>query len=571
MTPGPRFSNFVTVVLPLLVCAFLLAGPPALAQSVSVTSANPSSTAQGTVNLNVSVNGRGFKRGATAQWFVTGTTNPGGVTVNSTAFVSSSQLTANITVSSSATISGYDIAVKNTNGGSGKGTDLFSVVQSGSGGGGCVTQGPAAGWTQVGVLNTANSSGTPLYPAGNLGSAVRVQLVSVSGVPQFYAGLAGSGTGGQAVAFVLNLDGTIRHSWSVLTNYSSRDIQVGDINGDGAPDFVMGNPSNNAVHLLIGHVVMNSAGAWDYNIDPTTDVFLLSAPAGAPSEFGWRVAIGDLKGDGLDEIAVGAIGGGSGKRALPGAVYIFSFNPSSSTFTLLKKISDPGASATDDFGSGVAIGELTTSDGTATGTRLQDLAVAASNAGTFYVFQAPLGSSSLPTLTFPVVAAGTMGSHVGIGDVTGDGFPDLLAVIGNDTAQPRIQVFTGPLHQSEPPLYTLLPDSSLADAWGTGFDVVDIDGTGRASVLSGAPNATYNAGSCDGGAAYVFRADSTTFPNFTDLFETPVIGSIGMGFSMAAAPFNTTANQPIVLIGETGAIVGTGATAGQVYVYRKTQ
>lgn len=97
---------------------------------IQVKSSSPNSAAQGTINLDVTVSGSGFKNGAQAQWFVSGTTNPGGVTVNSTKFVSSSALTANITVSSTATISGYDIQVKNSDGRTGKGTDLFAVIQS---------------------------------------------------------------------------------------------------------------------------------------------------------------------------------------------------------------------------------------------------------------------------------------------------------------------------------------------------------------------------------------------------------------------------------------------------------
>ena len=107
--------------IPLL---FLARSAPA---QISVTSATPNSTTQGTVNLNVTVGGKGFKAGAIAQWFVSGTMNPGGVTVNSTAFVNSNTLTANITVSSTAYVGGFDIVVKNTDGRSGKGTELFAV------------------------------------------------------------------------------------------------------------------------------------------------------------------------------------------------------------------------------------------------------------------------------------------------------------------------------------------------------------------------------------------------------------------------------------------------------------
>jgi hypothetical protein len=116
-----------------LFTAILLAGlatSPAHAQTIQVTAATPASAIQGTVNLDVVITGNGFKRGAKAQWFVTGSTDPGGVTVNSTTFNSSSKLTANITVSESAVITNFDIQVLNSDGRSGKGTELFAVQKN---------------------------------------------------------------------------------------------------------------------------------------------------------------------------------------------------------------------------------------------------------------------------------------------------------------------------------------------------------------------------------------------------------------------------------------------------------
>ena len=113
-----------TAFLPLVIAA----GCSELAAQVQVSSANPNSAAQGTINLDIAVGGSGFKHGANAKWFVSGTTNPGGVTVNSTSFVSSSQLTANINVDASADISSFDIVVTNADGRTGKGTGLFSVT-----------------------------------------------------------------------------------------------------------------------------------------------------------------------------------------------------------------------------------------------------------------------------------------------------------------------------------------------------------------------------------------------------------------------------------------------------------
>ena len=99
-----------TFLLTCLVCICVASiGAPRAAAQVKVISANPNNTTQGTVNLNVIVAGSGFKRGAKAQWFVSGTTNPGGVTVNSSTFDSSDQLTANITVAADAATGNFDI------------------------------------------------------------------------------------------------------------------------------------------------------------------------------------------------------------------------------------------------------------------------------------------------------------------------------------------------------------------------------------------------------------------------------------------------------------------------------
>jgi hypothetical protein len=111
-------------------CACLLACAVFATAQIQVNSTNPNAAPQGTTNLNVTINGSGFKKGAQAKWFVSGTTNPGGVTVNSTTFNSSSQLTANVTISTTAVTSGFDVVVTNSDGRTGVGRDAFTVTQS---------------------------------------------------------------------------------------------------------------------------------------------------------------------------------------------------------------------------------------------------------------------------------------------------------------------------------------------------------------------------------------------------------------------------------------------------------
>ena len=131
---SPKFHSII-VILALLVFGFELLrfdSTVSMAQgNIQVTAADPASAEQGTINLNVRVSGKGFKNGAKAKWFVTGTTDPGGVTVNSTTFVSSTEVTANITVSDTAVIASFDIQVLNSDGRGGKGTELFAVTPKG--------------------------------------------------------------------------------------------------------------------------------------------------------------------------------------------------------------------------------------------------------------------------------------------------------------------------------------------------------------------------------------------------------------------------------------------------------
>jgi len=224
MKPSRFAVPFFLAVL-LVLGAAVVGVPAAQAQDVQVTSADPPAAEQGTINLDVTVKGKGFKNGAQAKWFVTGTTNPGGVTVNSTAFISGSELRANITVADDATIANFDIVVTNTNGRSGKGTELFRVTQKGSGGGNatsCVIPAPALTTTQScsstlpGCLDTTfggtgsvsvDSDGLPGSTDADGGQAVAIQpdgKIVVVGTGGSY-----SNGSGDWVALRLHMDGAL--------------------------------------------------------------------------------------------------------------------------------------------------------------------------------------------------------------------------------------------------------------------------------------------------------------------------------------------------------------------------
>jgi len=101
---------------------------PDAAAQISVTAADPPTGEQGALNLNVLIKGKGFKNGAKANFYKTGTADPAGVNVKSTQFVSSTQLMVLIDIADAAALSLFDIQVQNTDGRTGKGTELFSVT-----------------------------------------------------------------------------------------------------------------------------------------------------------------------------------------------------------------------------------------------------------------------------------------------------------------------------------------------------------------------------------------------------------------------------------------------------------
>ncbi len=106
----------------------------ALAQTVEVNSAEPGEALQGTVNLDVTINGNGFDNSATVHFFKTGTVDPGGITVNSSRNRGSKKIIANIDVAVDADIDDFDIEVQMSGGRGGKGTTLFRVLQGNGGG-----------------------------------------------------------------------------------------------------------------------------------------------------------------------------------------------------------------------------------------------------------------------------------------------------------------------------------------------------------------------------------------------------------------------------------------------------
>jgi len=559
-----RCSSVFFVVLALFTGVNAL---PATAQ-IQVDSANPSTAPQGTISLDIAITGNGFQKGAKAQWFVTGTTNPGGVTVNSTTFKGSTQLTANITVAPDAVISSFDIVVTNANGRTGKGTDKFAVTVKGTPVG-CTTSGTPVGFTLVTQLNPVQPNGAALITTLRLGNAIRVRPLDLNhdGFVDTLVAFVTSGQTGSEATYVFLLNPTTGlpqatnpltgAAWQnplvLLTGAWSTVAEAGDVNGDGVPDFLM----LNNLYLFVGTVSGANSPA-PYTL--TYTAYPILGPPGGYSGFGASIAMGDLDGDGADEIAIGATGGGK-KNPVPPVVFIYKFGPSG--LSNVQTIQEPNSSA-GGFGSAIAVGNIDGNPG-------NDLVVGAPGASTpdggiVYVFPAPLLQSSYFSLTGP---GPTFGEGLGIADVNLDGFSDLVVNTGDkfngsDTTAKTL-IFGGIVHAGGTYTNQLLPATGLSYSWAApNSDVA------AGVVAVGTPNAT--SGTCSSikggvGAVHLFTSPfgSSQYPNY--VFEPPTLaGSSGFSFGYGVA---VVPGYPFVLVGAHLQDVGTTTQAGQVYVYKK--
>lgn len=277
-------------------------------------------------------------------------------------------------------------------------------------------------------------------------------------------------------------------------NFGAALAGVGDVDGDGVADLLVGAPNQGAGRAF---VFSGSDGAVIRALDdPTTQ---------ASSNFGAAVAdAGDLNGDGVSDQAVGAYFQTVGANAGQGQVFLFS----GADGGLLRTLDDPTPQAYANFGAAVAgIGDVD-GDGVAdlvVGARYQ--APGGNTAqGQAFVFSGADGGLLL-TLDDPVPQASANFGYAlaGVGDVDADGTPDLL-VGAPYQGQGEAFVFSGSdgtlLHTLDTPTPLVLSGLGFAVA-GTG----DVDHDGVADLLAGAPYQDVGAHPMQGQALVFSGAD----------------------------------------------------------------
>ncbi len=276
------------------------------------------------------------------------------------------------------------------------------------------------------------------------------------------------------------------------TYMGSAVASVGDLDGDGIPEIAMGTPYGSGSGPYGGGVVAVRSGS---------DGTLLDELDGSASGdyLGRAIAgMGDLDGDGVPDLLLGAPNASPGGRAEAGLVQV----RSGATGEILRQLN--GAEASAYFGQAVAnVGDLD-------GDGVDDFAVAApsaspsgmQDAGSVFVYSG--ASGQLLYRWDGPESFGAFGSAVaGGGDVDGDGVPDVI--VGAPGSSPGGVSVAGSAFVFSGATGELLLRWDGMEREGTlGQSVAilgDLTGDGRAEVAIGAP--TQSPGGRSGAGAAV--------------------------------------------------------------------
>ena len=250
---------------------------------------------------------------------------------------------------------------------------------------------------------------------------------------------------------------------SLATGTSPIDVKIADMDGDGKPDLIVGNWGDSTISIY-------------RNI--STNGTLVAGSFADPVVFDtgdqpYHIAVADIDGDGKPDIITP--------------------NSSDGTITIFRNLGTPGSFTTNSLAAGVdfttggapfqiAVGDLN-------GDGKPEIVVADSSGPNFFLFGNTITNGLIDTNSFaaPVaIAAGTTGNasvvSVAIGDLDGDGVPDLAVAVDNQNIVTIFRNSTAPGSTN----FTFDPkvDFTTGNHPFGGVCLGDLDGDGKLDVVT---------------------------------------------------------------------------------------